>query len=234
MGLLSLAPAPPLNGAADVLQDGTLGLIRAADLYDASRGTRFSTYALPWLRVSSLRSPTRFMPGTAGVRLPREYMSIASRLRARPAGGALGGGGLGRAAAEMGVSRKRLVTVLHATRPAVALDAARWENQPLGLVLPAECGGAEGGGVEEGRIKEEIDRMGPVATYICLARLGMEPFGEPRSFKRIAADLEKVRTGEGAKYTQARVKALFKGSLGGLMEEAGEEQGVAARVSRYY
>lgn len=37
----------------DLLQEGMLGLIRAAEKYDAEKGFRFSTYATHWILVST-------------------------------------------------------------------------------------------------------------------------------------------------------------------------------------
>lgn len=39
----------------DAVQDGMLGLLRAAELWDESRGVKFSTYAVYWIRQAVLR-----------------------------------------------------------------------------------------------------------------------------------------------------------------------------------
>jgi RNA polymerase primary sigma factor len=50
--VVSVARASGYRGVPllDLIQEGTLGLIRAAELFDWRRGTKFSTYAMWWIR----------------------------------------------------------------------------------------------------------------------------------------------------------------------------------------
>lgn len=62
---------------ADLVQEGILGLIQAARRYDESKGTRFSTYAVWWIRKAILAGL-----GRAGlVRVPSYHKARLARIR---------------------------------------------------------------------------------------------------------------------------------------------------------
>ncbi|MCS6802108.1 MAG: sigma-70 family RNA polymerase sigma factor [Chloroflexota bacterium] len=53
---------------ADLVQEGCIGLIEAAERFDPDRGVRFSTYAVPWIRQAVDRAAQRHQ---RVVRIPR-------------------------------------------------------------------------------------------------------------------------------------------------------------------
>ena len=62
----------------DLLNEGNLGLIEAAHRYDASKGTKFITYAIWWIRKSILKSLSEH---SSLVRVPNYQMKKVREIR---------------------------------------------------------------------------------------------------------------------------------------------------------
>lgn len=61
----------------DLIQEGNLGLMRAADKFNADKGTKFSTYATWWIRQAVTRAIADF---SKTIRLPVHLVEVINRV----------------------------------------------------------------------------------------------------------------------------------------------------------
>ena len=62
----------------DLIQEGNLGLIKAAEKYDGSRGFRFSTYATYWIRQAISRA---LGDQSRTIRIPANMVELLSKVK---------------------------------------------------------------------------------------------------------------------------------------------------------
>lgn len=137
--LVMLLVRPYMNrgiAAADLVQEGNMGLLRAADLFDPRRGWRFSTYARWWIRQHVLGA----LAGHAGpVKVPPQILITLTRLRRASSRLAHE---LGRPARVEEMANECGIPLVEArraflwARPAISLEDSDWSDTSLAERLP--------------------------------------------------------------------------------------------------
>lgn len=106
----------------DLIQEGNLGLIKAAEKYDGSKGFRFSTYATYWIRQAISRA---LGDQSRTIRIPANMVELLSKVKKATAELTQK---LGRApsdkeiAAHMGIELDKVQTVMDLAQATTSLD----------------------------------------------------------------------------------------------------------------
>jgi RNA polymerase sigma factor (sigma-70 family) len=197
----------------DLFQEGVLGLLRAAERFDWTRGTPFGAYASWWVRHSMSRAVGDTMPG---VRLPESLRSSLRRLAAaRAADPAAPWDAL---VERSGVDAEEAESLAPLLNPPLSLEgsAVRDSDGSLADVL-ADRDAEEA--MEEVLVGAEVDRLLRIADreltarerQILEARYGLGG-SEPRTLREVGEELG---------LSPQRVAQLEQGALGKLRAALG-------------
>ena len=175
----------------DLIQDGMVGLIRAADGFDWRLGNRFSTYARWWIQQSirsglngsgrSVRVPVRLATRTR--ELERTTAKLTAKLGRRPSDTELC------AALQLSPEQLRRARMAAASQVAVSLDApSQDEGRPLAEALADESLADPADGLDaspEATVGTAVSELPDQARCVLELHFGLDGGGE-RSFTEIA------------------------------------------------